>query len=114
MSKVLEAIKEKQYYDKEQDLWVVSVNHVGRVLTPPTADEVCKALSEYEDLDKHSFITYLPEDKTFTLFKQVAADDCYEIDLVRYENNTVYVAKHYTAKTFTLIGRFYEGLEAQK
>jgi formaldehyde-activating enzyme involved in methanogenesis len=31
MSKVLEAIKEKQYYDKEQDLWVVSVNHEDEI-----------------------------------------------------------------------------------
>ena len=82
-------------------------------LTPPTADEVCEALSECEDLDKHSFITYIPEDKSFTLFKQFRADDCYETDLVRYEQGTIYIANYYSPSIITLIGRFYDGLEEE-
>jgi len=77
----------------------------------PTSDEVCEALSECEDLDKHSFITYIPEDKSFTLFKQFRADDCYETDLVRYEQGTIYIANYYSPSIITLIGRFYEGME---
>lgn len=84
------------------------ISIVAKALTPPTADEVCEALSKCEDLDKHSFITYMPENKSFTLFKQFRDDDCYEADLVRYEKGTIYIAKHYPPHLITLIGRFYK------
>ena len=86
---------------------------IAKALTPPTSEEVWEALSGYyhEDLNKHAFITYMLEDRTFTLFKQVAVDDCLEIDLVRIENGLIYMNKSYPPYLIKLIGSFYGGLK---
>ena len=102
MSKELESLKEKQYYDSKQDLWVVSVNHIQRVLTPPTADEVCKALSEYYKIE----VEYSPLDHTFE-----SAETWYAM----YENDFMDLGgERMPPHLITMIGRFYNGIEEKK
>ncbi len=79
--------------------------------TPPTEEQIINELRKCEDLGCHDIIVYMPECNSFTLFRQKRVDDIFEIDLVRYENGLVYVAKHYPPYLITLIGRFYEGLQ---
>jgi hypothetical protein len=84
---------------------------IAQALTPPTAEQIIDELRKCEDLGCHDMIDYMPDCKSFTLFRQMRIDDIFEIDLVRFENGLVYIAKTYPPRLITLIGRFYEGVE---
>ena len=85
------------------------LEYIKKALTPPTADEVCKALSEYYKWEvsysneRHNHMFYFEESK---------------LGVLRLLNNGVYFIQSDYHKTnalpphlITLIGRFYEGLE---
>ena len=70
---------------------------VKQALTPPTVDEVCKALSEYLKEE----IIY---ESTSFLYKGSYAEVCALGNL-----NGVYFSTHLPPHLIALIGRFYEG-----
>lgn len=83
-------------YDTEIDL-------VTKALTPPTADEVCKALSQFDDFDK---VEYDEQTKTFSSGEIIcyigydfSSDKCKTTIIFNYD-----LPPH----LITLIGRFYE------
>ena len=83
------------------------------ILTPPTAEEVCKALSEC----LITKVVYKHKTKTFYLKQST-----FNVELVSYyydEDKKDYVmhfefAEPLPPHLITLIGRFYEGLEKEK
>lgn len=77
-----------------------------KALTPPTRDEVCKALSEYykfkvDYFDKAFFLTSGFTNVKFCIFQ---------------ENGRVFVNESYAVPPhlITMIGKFYESLEEEK
>jgi len=80
-----------------------------KALILPTEEQIISELIKVEDLEGRDLIIYMPEDKSFTLFRQERADDVYEIDLVRFENGCIYIAKSYPPHLVELIGKFYGG-----
>lgn len=101
MSKELEALEEVNnlidYYVEESttyDSWQVIIE----ALTPPTADEVCKALSEFIDRE----VTYDDAKKDFV-------DECR--NSVEHFLFDSYHLKNIPPHLITMIGRFYERLE---
>ena len=86
-------------YDTEIDI-------IAKALTPPTADEVCKALSmEYKnhvmfEVDYKQFIV--------TMTRPIVM----QYEITEYKNGCVRIQPDYLKPhLITLIGRFYQGLE---
>ncbi len=78
---------------------------IKQALTPPTADEVCKKLSEhfangvfYDKLSEHFY--------TITKNKRIVIAYCSDEESKSYTINF-----EMEAKELVMIGRFYEGLE---
>lgn len=80
-------------------------NTIKQALTPPTANEVCEALSEYY---KDYEVTYLKEEKTF-----VRTNYAYTFDIVWEDAGEICFKKNTTLppRLITLIGKFYESEE---
>ena len=97
--------KESTY--SQQDMIVVE-----QALTPPTADEVCKALSECLQREVKMY-----SDNTFYYTEQRQIGECDEI-ICGYgwenEHHTIAFEFDLPPHLITLIGRFYEGLEELK
>ena len=87
-------------------------NDLKNYLTPPTADEVCEALSEY--LERN---VKMDRDNTFYYTEQRQIGECDEI-ICGYgwenEHHTIAFEIDLPPHLITLIGRFYEGLEESK
>lgn len=103
MSKELEALKllEIEYNKLGYTIDIDSVDVIDllrRSLTPPTADEVCKALSEY--LDKN--VEY------FNIFGFVCDE---KVIICLFPNNILSFNDNYPPHIYSIVGRFYEGLE---
>ena len=81
-----------------------SIDVIIKVLTPPTDQEVCEVLSEY--FNEHAYY----ENYQFDLVKSDATTK----RIVTLINDELLFNIHYTLPPhlITLIGRFYEGLEA--
>lgn len=112
--KISQELKDKIYYDEKNDLWVISWNAVGGALTPPTKEEVCKALSKWVKGN-------IPDIWNYKVYYDREGfhyyNNCdFEEYLVEYEQ----IGKAITLSVFlpphliTLIGRFYEELEELK
>ena len=80
---------------------------IEKALTPPTADEVCKALSEYLQRKVNIY-----SDNTFYYTEQRQIGECDEI-ICGYgwenEHHTIAFEIDLPPHLITLIGRFYEG-----
>ena len=105
MSKVLKTLSKKKYYDPKQDLWVISLNAVQKAFEPPTAEEVCEALSEHNNGGKVFY-----ENGEFYVKGnswKVNITKCYKT------NGKLYIAfctDIFPPHLVTLISRFYEGV----
>ena len=66
------------------------------ILTSPTAEEVCKALSEYLDknVEYHNRFGFICNDRVI---------------ICLYPNNTLSFNDNYPAHIHNIVGRFYEG-----
>ena len=98
MSKALEAL------NNIRRLLISEYQHladtVEKALTPPTAEEVCKALSEYYGFEVvHEGLDFIPKIEHYYYEIVSVADDC------------VVFATPLPPHLITLIGRFYEGVE---
>ena len=104
MSKVLEALKYIKSIAKKDIVhgdWSedVSIKIIEQVLTPPTADEVCKALSDYFGFD------YYYQDGYF--YKSNGIKYIYPLKVSGFTEIQLYDG-HLPPHLITLIGRFYE------
>jgi hypothetical protein len=83
-----------------------------QALTPPTQEEVCKALSE---LTPHGqSVLYSELEKTFyyeSVHYNGFEDENYITQLTHYQNGELIIRHGYKPHLIILIGRFYEGLE---
>ena len=107
MSKELEALKQIKSIAKKDIVhgdWSedVSIKIIEAYLTPPTADEVCEALSDHYGRK----VTF--KDNMFW-YKIIIYDNEQWVRDVSLKD----LAKDNRGDLITLIGRFYEGLEAQ-
>ena len=118
MSKELEALKEikashlQAHIDSKNigtfDIWFDEYYEtIKQALTPPTADEVCKALQEDCKIEKVIYDNgrFYDEDDGETLVSQFKMDGIVHLDLHDFIFNI---------ETLGKIVRFYEGLEAQQ
>jgi len=85
----------------------VKLRDLKQALTPPTSDDVCKALSEY--IKKP--ITYYSSSKRFAI---MCANDYYEIARLHNNNEITFdITYCLPPHLITMIGRFYES-ESEK
>ena len=116
MSKELEAFDRVWEDCSKLDLDYVSkhnlmddLREIKKALTPPTADEVCEALSEYLQRKVNIY-----SDNTFYYTEQRQIGECDEI-ICGYgwenEHHTIAFEIDLPPNLITLIGRFYEGVE---
>ena len=112
MSKELEAFDRVWEDCSKLDLDYVSkhnlmddLREIKKALTPPTADEVCEALSEYlKEPIKYVRTSFVNERETAEVCGLFGLDN---YDLVDFNTPL-------PPRLITLIGRFYEGLEELK
>ena len=109
-TKVLEALDEiytNEFYDKSEEYDLIK-----KALTPPTADEVIKALSEY--FKGLTGVWYDKKTKSFIHLqygRNEVISRCFEARLNdKRVNGIVTLPPH----IITLIGKFYESLEGEK
>ena len=82
-----------------------AISELDKYLTPPTADEVCEALSEYlKEPIKYVRTSFVNERETAEVCGLFGLDN---YDLVDFNTPL-------PPRLITLIGRFYEGLEELK
>ena len=111
MSKELEAFRKlmerlsnnvtiKEWDLCNKDMQIVE-DFIEQALTPPTAEEVCKALSEYYGFEvMYKGLDFFPKERLSCLTCVVAmVDGCIDF------------ADPLPPHLITLIGRFYEGVE---
>lgn len=81
---------------------------IYRALTPPTADEVCKALNT----DNHLYPKIFFYDEISKTFKEIHISKNEEI-VSYYANGTITINPNYgiPPHIITMIGKFYESLE---
>jgi len=101
MSKVLEILnKIKRNGGTDYIINWRDVEIIAKALTPPTADEVCEALSKY-------WGNPVQYDERHDLFEMYVGDNTWKpIELLRMRIGKPHL--------ITLIGRFYQGLEESK
>ncbi len=101
MTKELEALREiyNGMYNKQG--FVKEFKAIERALTPPTADDVCKALSEY-----FGFSFYY-QDNFF--YRSDGIKYIYPLKVSGFTEIQLYDG-HLPPHLITLIGRFYEGV----
>ena len=107
--KELEALKylKSNPYLKEDVYSSEALSYIEQALTPPTQEEVCEALSEYI---KRTIEYYAPA-KQFVIR---CSNGYHEIVRLHGNNEMSFdVTYCLPPRLITLIGRFYEGLEAQ-
>ena len=101
MSKELEALEVIKEWSGVRDIDISDLEHykyLEKALTPPTADEVCEALSEYYGKE----VIYEKQFKEFRKGFRVVA---YPRENIYNEYDLLGIPPH----LITLIGRFYEG-----
>jgi len=100
-------VSEEKHFEYLQ--YDTEISIVAKALTPPTAEEVCKALSEYLQRE-----VKMDSDNTFYYTEQRQIGECDEI-ICGYgwenEHHTIAFEFDLPPHLITLIGRFYEGLE---
>ncbi|MDY0278385.1 MAG: hypothetical protein RBQ97_09925 [Acholeplasma sp.] len=84
-------------FDREEAL------NMLKALTPPTVDEVCKALSDF----LREEISY--DNKQFHYI--IKNTQCLMFVTETYDNNTFSLGVYLPPHLITMIGRFYEGVE---
>lgn len=87
-----------ELYDKSGVIHQLDMAKLERYLKPPTAEEVCKALSEY-------LKTPVEYNETFGFIANE------RVIIYKYLNNVLSFNTNYRPEIHTLIGRFYEGVE---
>lgn len=101
MNAILKQAREV-YKNRESEYYLETIrktaDELDRLLTPPTADEVCEALSEY-------LKTPVEYNETFGFIANE------RVIIYKYLNNVLSFSANYQPKIHTLIGRFYEGLK---
>ena len=110
----LESIRKKGYITGGSDLndtfdWNIVVTYINNLqsLTPPTKEQVCKALSVYTG----EVVRYDNEEDSFI--------SCYNDKiccLIRYIDTSKLLVKFYIPlppHLITMIGRFYEGIDSK-
>lgn len=112
MSKELEAwneIRNRSTYDDTTNKWVVNVDDVDKLFAPPTADEVCEALSEFYrdevsyDNERHNHMFYF-EKSRLGILRYFDG----KLDFIHSSyHNTNYLPPH----LIEMIGKFYKSLE---
>ena len=114
MNKVLEALKHIKSIAKKDIVhgdWSedVSIKIIEQVLTPPTTDEVCEALSEFYGKK----VIYVADVKKFAY---EGVDGWQEICYFgkNFKGDVIRFSFSLPPRLITLIGRFYEGLEEMK
>ena len=107
-TKGLDTLKELMSISNVMDLRHPNlINLFGKLereLTPPTAEQVCKALSEYINIPEHAKIRYQFSNKSFYLRYNSAK----AYVLCQYMGGMVIIDKGYSPKLTTMIGQFYE------
>jgi len=96
-------LKNKRYYDEKQDLWVVSWNAVEKYFTPPTEQEVCEALSVWDNSVKWEYKPLTDENY------ECITDGKHHYFINDIDCNEVINCLPCPLYLFALIGRFYEG-----
>ena len=121
MSKELEALQRLffnrnsfEYCDTFTDKHIengaeIDFNIIRNALTPPTADEVCEALSEYIQWD----VIYIKHNKEFMMKIDNTSIDNTSIVKVNMFGSVKFNAP-LNARLITLIGRFYENEVKEK
>ena len=77
-----------------------------KALTPPTEEEVCKALSEYFEKTVYFF-----ENRGFFVQRYKEKQSYRDYSLSVYSNGKLRIFHPFPPHLVTLIGRFYEGLD---
>ena len=105
MSKDLEELSKKKYYDPKQDLWVISLNAVQKAFEPPTEEEVCNALKIFFD----GYDRFRPYTDIVLDHKKICLiwENGGRTNVLDYSHMLIEDAPY----LITMIGRFYEGLE---
>ena len=101
----IDEITDLLYEDFESTVRVLK--QLKNELTPPTADEVCKALSEYYELKEDESVFYRSNTKEFVI----------DTSMVGFEDEICIMLPNFTIAFYhdlpphliTMIGRFYEG-----
>jgi len=101
-------------YERELQTFTKTFELLKKALTPPTANEVCKALSEWlkEELPTLWNYKVYHDNGGFHYYN----NEDYEIYLVDYDEvfERIFFPRYLPPHLITLIGRFYEGLEENK
>jgi hypothetical protein len=106
MTKELEAFDYLMKGDYEKSAFdLPEYDLVRKVLTPPTADEVCKAIKEDTELD----VVYIPESPGSSELEFRLKNTFSLICKVFDKRISIYYML--TPRTLSLIGRFYESEE---
>ena len=109
--KELEALKylKSNPYLKEDVYSSEALSYIEQALTPPTQEEVCKALSEYIQWD----VIYIKHNKEFMMKIDNTSIDNTSIVKVNMFGSVKFNAP-LNARLITLIGRFYENEVKEK
>lgn len=106
MSKELELLKQIRRVDgnmsREQNQRYAELE---QALTPPTADEVCKALCDFTNWE----VKYSTETKEF--YRKIENTECVLYITETYGDGNWTLGAYLPPHLITLIGRFYEVLE---
>lgn len=100
LKEALEYLKPFRFEDKMVE---EAYDTIKKVLTPPTADEVCIALNERYN---NSVFQYLKDNKSF-VFGYMLRPVC----RLKEDKTIDWATNDLPPHLITLIGRFYEGLE---
>ena len=104
MNKELEALREKVFKVCKCDIQCEEYDKLVKALTPPTADEVCKALGERFDsdvmFDGEAFVLNHGDNTMAYCYKSLG--------------DTIKINYALPPHLITMIGKFYESLEGEK
>ena len=109
MNKVLE--NARQVYkqrDEEHYLEIIrkTADELERLLTPPTAEEVCEAIGKHYKLDDYESCLFDVNTKNIVVNRWAE-----KIHIVWFYKGEIRINQYLPPHLITLIGRFYEGVE---
>ena len=107
MNKELEYINEMYAELNDSAKWHKKVSTIKQTLTPPTADEICKALSEYTK----NVVEYYKEDNVFAYEFRFMNEDRICIMAGCMDNKVDIGTWNYPPHLIIMLGQFYESLE---
>ncbi len=90
------------------------ISIVEQALTPPTADEVCKALSEHYKKTVYYTVLDFDIDRGFVLQWYKEVKSIRDIKLVSGTKYRLIFYRELPPHLITMIGKFYESLEGEK